>query len=500
MEFPCGCGLCGESVPYVHSLTNRGTFKGGHDQEVRESLERRVEGIRFWSAFALSAAAVLVQLWRGSILLFPRIAVQGSRGEVSPAFGCSFALARTRGIPKQTETVRFLRLTGVLWLMTVCMIDCLGQQAPHRESQRQSALALEQEGKVAEAEAAWRALLSSLPNDSEAYAHLGLLEARQEHYKEAIVLYRKALSLNPKIPGLRLNLGLSLFKAGELQSAIQTFEPLLKSEPKASPESLRLVTLIGLAHYGLGDYAASVPYLKDAAAGDPKNLSLRMMLAEGCLLSKQYQCVLDVYHEILTLNADSAEAHMLAGEAYDELNNDSGAIAEFQAAVKADPTTPNAHFGYGYLLWRLLKFDEADREFRSELANNPEHPLAIAYLGDTEMQLNRSDEAMPYLEHSVRIQPSIAIAHRDLGTIYEGQGRKDDALRELETAEKLSPDDPLIHWRLGRFYQSMGRKVEATAEFAKTRNLQQAKDQSLRETMHQVEDKPAWQNVDIEPK
>jgi tetratricopeptide (TPR) repeat protein len=158
------------------------------------------------------------------------------------------------------------------------------------------------------------------------------------------------------------------------------------------------------------------------------------------------------------------------------------------------------YFGYGYLLWRLLKFDEAERAFRSELENNPEHPLALAYLGDTEIRLNRSEQAVPYLEHAVRIQPSVAIAHLDLGIIYEGQGRKDDALREFKAAERLSPDDPSIHWRLGRFYQSIGRKVDAKAEFDKTQNMQKAKEQSLREQMHQFEAKPAGQNVDIEPK
>lgn len=471
MGLPSAWGLGCESVPYVHPLTNRGTFNRWHAQDVRES-----------------------------IVLFPQIVLIGSRGKVGPAFDCTLELARIHGIPKRTETFRFQRLTGVLWVIAVCVFNCLGQQAPHRESQRQSALALEREGKVPEAEAGWRALLSSQPNDSEAYAHLGLLEARQEHYKEALVLYRKALSLNPKIPGLRLNLGLSLFKTGELQSAIQTFEPLLKSAPKSSPEALRLVTLIGLAHYGLGDYAASVPYLKEAAAGDPQNISLRMTLAESCLLSKQYQCVLDVYHEILTLNPESAEAHMLAGEAYDELKNDEGAITEFQAAVNADPRTPNVHFGFGYLLWRRLKFDDAEREFRSELANNPEHPLALAYLGDTEMRRKSLDDAVPHLEHAVRIQPSIEIAHLDLGILYEGQGRTEDALMELKKAEKLNPGDSAIHYRLGRFYQSMGRKVEAKGEFEKAQKLLQANQFSLREQMHQVDAKPAGQNVDTEPK
>ncbi len=395
---------------------------------------------------------------------------------------------------------KFVTLIGVLWLPTVRMVHCLGQGASARESQKLSALGFEQEGKVAAAEAGWRSLLSSQPNDAEAYAHLGLLEARQEHYREAILFYRKALSLNPKMPGLRLNLGLSYFKFGDFRAAIQTFELLLRSEPKSSPELLRLVTLTGLAHYGVGEYAAAVPYLKQATAADPENLPFRLSLAQSCLRSKQYQCVLDVYREILTLNAESAEADMLAGEAYDELKNDAGAIAEFQAAVKADPKTPDVHFGYGYLLWRVLRFEEAEKAFRSELENNPEHPLALAYLGDTEMRLNRSDEAVPYLKHAIRIRPSVAIAHLDLGIIYEGQGRKDDAVRELKTAERLSPDNSSIHWRLGRFYQSMGQKAEAKAEFDQTRNMLQAKEQSVREQMHQVEAKPVAEKVEIEPR
>jgi tetratricopeptide (TPR) repeat protein len=395
---------------------------------------------------------------------------------------------------------KFVTLIGALWLTTAAAVQSGAQQPSTRESRRQSALAFEEEGNVAEAEAGWRSLLSSQPNDAEAYAHLGLLEAHQAHYKEAIVLYQKALRLDPKMPSLRLNLGLSYFKAGNFSAAIQTLEPLLQKESKSSPEALRLVTLLGLAHYGMGEYAAAVPYLKQATAADPENLPFRLSLAQSCLRTKQYQCVLDVYREILTLNAESAEADMLAGEAYDELKNVDGAIAEFQAAVKADPKTPDVYFGYGYLLWKALKFDEAEKAFRSELSNNPEHPLALAYLGDTEIRLNHSEEAVPYLERAVRLQPSIAIAHVDLGAIYEGKGRKDDAARELKTAEKLSPDDPSIHWRLGRFYQSIGRTAEAKAEFDKTRSMQRAKEQSLQEQMRRAEAMPAAQNTEIRPK
>jgi tetratricopeptide (TPR) repeat protein len=376
----------------------------------------------------------------------------------------------------------------------------IGQIAPTHENRRSAAIALEQQGRVSEAEAAWQEIAKTIPGDAEAYAHLGLLQAREEHYKEAIPLYRKALALNPKMDGLRMNLGLAYFKDGNLRLALKTFEPLLQATSKGSPEALRLTTLVGLADYGLGAYADAVPHLTEATAADPQNLPFRMMLVRACLWSKQYRCVLDGYHEILALNAESVEADMLAGEAYDEMKNEAGAIAEFQAAIKADPKAPDAHFGYGYLLWRRLKFDEAETEFKSELANNPDHPLALTYLGDTEMHLNHSSEAAPYLKHAIQIQPSIALAHLDLGITYQGEELTDDALREEKSAERLSPDDPTVHWHLGQLYQSLGQRKEAKAEFEKTQNLQTKKIESLREQMNQVGTKPGGQKADLETK
>jgi tetratricopeptide (TPR) repeat protein len=364
-----------------------------------------------------------------------------------------------------------------------------GQTAVSTDDQRQTAIALEEQGNNAGANAAWRAYLKGHPASAEAYAHLGLLEARQEHYTVAVPLYRKALALDPAMPGLRLNLGLSLFKSGALKEAVQTFTPLLESEPPSSPEALRLVTLIGLAHYGLGEYADAVPFLKQATAGDPQNLPFRLALAHSCLWSKQYQCVLDVYHEILTLNAESAEADMLAGEALDEMKDAAGAVVQFRAAVKADPRVPNVHFGLGYLLWSLMQYEEAAQEFQAELANNPDHAQALVYLADTDMRLNHPEAAPPLLEKAVRIDPKLALAHLDLGILMDDAGHKDDALRELKIAERLTPDDQSVHYRLGRFYKAMGKKDEAKVEFDKTRNLQKAADDTVFKKLHEAQDK-----------
>ena len=367
-------------------------------------------------------------------------------------------------------------LRTVLWagLLTVAN-SSLAQVGAAPDPRRQEALTLEQQGKPAEAEAAWRAISRAKPSDPEAYAHLGLLEARQQHYKEAIPLYQKALQLGPAVPGVRKNLGLAYFKSGDLRGAIREFGIVLKNQPG----DFQLTTLIGMAHYGLAEYKEAVPYLQNAAANDKQSLPLRLALAHSCLWTKQTQCVLDTYREILALNPDSAEADMVAGEALDEMKDNEGSTKMFRAAVKADPRFPNANFGLGYLLWTQKQYKEAASEFQAELDNDPDHMQAMLYLADSDIQLNRMNDALPLLERVEKQNSAIALDHLDLGIVYTEAGRNEDALRERNAAEKLNPDDVNVHWRLGRLYRVLGKPEQAKVELDKAGKLNKAADEDL---------------------
>jgi tetratricopeptide (TPR) repeat protein len=354
-----------------------------------------------------------------------------------------------------------------------------GQSAAATADHRQNAILLQESGRYAEAADEWHAYLKAHPESAEAYADLGLIEARQEHYKEAIPLYRKALVIDPRMSGIRLNLGLAYFKSAAMKEAIETFTPLLKTFPADSPDHMRVSTLIGMAHFSLGEYAAAIPFLKSAANADPQNILYRFSLAQSCLNTKQYQCVLDAYQELLKLNGESAAADMLAGQAYDEMKNTNGAIEQFRAAVKADPKWPNAHYGLGYLLWTQNQCEEAQKEFQAELDNVPDNPQAMSFLADCKVQLGQTSEALPLIEKALKIDPRIARAHMNLGIIYQEQGRQQDALRELTTAARLTPQDSNIHWRLARLYQAMGRKEDAKLEFEKTSSLKKAESDSI---------------------
>ncbi len=375
-----------------------------------------------------------------------------------------------------------LRVVLVL-ILIVAAGFCRAQTAAGLSQQRDAAIALQQQGQTVQAEAAWQAILRSHPGDAEACANIGVLESQQQHYPEAVRYYRRALALNPSMPSLPMNLGLALFKSGDMKEAALVFVPLYHRASPDSPDAQRLRLLIGMADYGAGEYAAAVPYLREAMARDPQNLPYRLVLAHSCLWSKQYQCVLDVYHQILNLNAESAEADMLAGEAYDEMRDHQDAIQQFRNAVKADPKVPGVHFGLGYLLWCQSQFDEAAQQFQLEADNSPNDAETIAYWADSDVRLNRFDAARPILDKALHLNSRQELPWLDLGIIDAGAGRDDDALREFNTAARLAPTDVQVHWRLARLYQAMGDHARAQAEFAKTKTLTQAADKTVMEKL-----------------
>jgi tetratricopeptide (TPR) repeat protein len=351
------------------------------------------------------------------------------------------------------------------------------------------ALTLEQQGNFADALAAWEMVVKAEPRNGRAYAQLGLLEARQEHYAQAIADYRKAETLNPAIPQLKLNLGLAYFKSGEFRSASRVFEAELAKHPNGA-DGARFTILIGMSHYGAHEYEAAIPYLKKAAAADRRNLPLRMNLAHCYLWTKQLDATLGVYKEILDIDPDSAEADMIAGEALDEKGDTDGAIHQFQAAARVNPKEPNVHFGLAYLLWTLRRYDEALPEFNAELQNDPKNYQAMLYLGDLYVRTGSYDKAREVLEKAAPYEKSDPLIYLDMGIVYQEAGDMDRAAEELKETIKLEPESVNAHFRLGQVYRSMGKKDESKAEFAKVSSLNKKTNQSVHKRIADANARP----------
>jgi tetratricopeptide (TPR) repeat protein len=329
------------------------------------------------------------------------------------------------------------------------------------------AIALEQAGRLPEAEQSWQLVVQQNPRDAAAFASLGVVLSREQKYAEAAKAYRKAIALNSKLTGLELNLGLAEFKQGLFNAAIAPLATALA----ADPANAQARTLLGLSYYGAKRYAEAAEYIGPASKADPANTELHRVLAQSCLWAKKYPCALDEFRQILQQDPDSPAARILMGEALDGLGRTPEAIAEFQQAAKIAPRESNVHFGLGYLQWKQRQYDDARKEFEAELALDPGHPQALAYLGDIYLKRNDPERALPLLQQAVHLRSDIRVAYLDIGIILAQQKRYPEALTALQRAEKLDPAQPDAHLRLGRLYLSLGNPAESKKEFARLREL-----------------------------
>jgi tetratricopeptide (TPR) repeat protein len=328
---------------------------------------------------------------------------------------------------------------------------------------------------LAQAEKHWQTVVQREPNNAAAFATLGVVFSQEKKFDDAIRAYKRALALDPALPGLQLNLGLAHFKQGHFPAAIAPLNAALA----ADPQSLQARTLLGLSFYGAKRFADASVQLEKVATLDPGNLELRRVLAQSCLWAKKYDCALEQFRQIASQDPNSAAAHMLSGEALDGLARTPEAIGEFEAALKIAPREPEVNFGLGYLHWKLSQFDEATKYFNAELAIDPNHPQALTYLADIAFKNNEPEKALPLLQKVVKQRSDIRIAYVDLGAILTQQKRYTDALAALKQAVKLDPAQPDAHFRLGKLHQAMGNMTGAQQEFAKVRELHEKQNEDV---------------------
>jgi tetratricopeptide (TPR) repeat protein len=345
------------------------------------------------------------------------------------------------------------RYVSIAILVLVCFTSTSAQTPSE-------ALALQERGDWAGAEAAWRGLVRTSPKDYRYWTSLGACLAHQNRFAEAIEDYKKALAISPHDGQTNFNLGLAYFKLGNLERAIAPLRTAETAMPQAQQQTN---VLLGMSYYGTGRHKEAIPYLEAAQKEKPDNGELQLVLAKAYLLAKEYDKAKLQFGAMLERNPDSAQVHMLLGEAYDGSGKQEAALQEFRIAAGSG-AVPDAHFGLGYLLWRDKHYDEAAEEFRRELAINPKHHPSLAYLGDVLLKSGNAGNAKKTIQESIAVKDTLWITHYDLGIIAANEKNYARAIEQFKHALAMNNKRPEIHYHLAQAYKATNQSAEAQKE------------------------------------
>ena len=122
-------------------------------------------------------------------------------------------------------------------------------------------------GGAGAAEAAYRRVLLTTPNEPDATAGLARLLAQQKHYAEAELYLKKALEAHPGDPGLTVQLASTFAAEGKPALAWPPVEALAKSRP----DDANLRKLLAGLYVDAGEWDKAEPLLAQITAADPKD-------------------------------------------------------------------------------------------------------------------------------------------------------------------------------------------------------------------------------------
>jgi tetratricopeptide (TPR) repeat protein len=138
------------------------------------------------------------------------------------------------------------------------------------------------------------------------------------------------------------------------------------------------------------------------------------------------------------------EVYYHEGIAALQLRNNEDAERYFQKSIDlSEGKYARAEFGYGLALLREGKTEEAERVVRHGLESDPNEPDGHVVLGFVLLKLERPDEA----EKNARLAldanaPNSAKGYLVLSDLDAERGNYEDQARDLETYLKLRPNDP----------------------------------------------------------
>jgi tetratricopeptide (TPR) repeat protein len=325
-----------------------------------------------------------------------------------------------------------------------------------------------QRGRIVEAEALIRGILSLAPRDDAALHMLGTIACQHGDRPQAIGLFCQAIAINGRVAAYHGNLGNVYLETARLGEAAGCYRRALALEPGSV-----------LAHFGLGlallgqkAYPAAATELAKALKARPDHGDTHLNL--GIALTELGHIDEAIAHcrRAVALNPGYAGGHLRLGIALRAKDELPSAFASIARAIELDPVLADAHYQLGITLHALDRPDEATRVLRQALELRPDMVEALYQLGRVLTELQEFEKAMRCYERALALDPRSPALLRGIGQVLYFQGRFEEGRGWFTRALECAPDDADSCAGIGWTYEAQGHFEDATAWHKKAIELQ----------------------------
>lgn len=254
-------------------------------------------------------------------------------------------------------------------------------------------------------DAAWddfQDLLSTGQYRMDALYYLGRIADFREQHDRAILLYREVRYGSNAVVSQRRASALLAFENDDVDGALQVLDEFAESSPS---HAIDMVLAKAQLFASLDQFERSLEYYDQAAEYRPDEEGTALSRAELLLRMGRLDDALEAYStsvkrwpkSALSLNA---YGYTLA----DRTDRYTEAEKLIQKALKLDPDSPAIIDSYGWVLYKLGRFDEALVELQRAYDGFDDHEVA-AHLVEALLALGRSEDARELLDAATEKRP-----------------------------------------------------------------------------------------------
>jgi predicted O-linked N-acetylglucosamine transferase (SPINDLY family) len=304
----------------------------------------------------------------------------------------------------------------------------------------EAALKIHRNGNLRDAEAVYRRVLETEPNNPDALHLLGLIESQSGRRQNGLELIRRAIALNPSAADYHDNLGLICTEAKLTDEAIAAHHRAVTLNPRHRQAHYNLANLL----FNKGQMNEAIALYRQAIANRPDHADAHQNLGTALNRVGQIDQAEASLRTALSLRKDSAEAHNNLGVVLAGKMKLDAAIAQYHEALKLKPNFVQALSNLGAALRLKGQFKEAIDALQQALRLNPNMAEALNNLGIALKETLRLDEAMVAYQRCLAVAPAMRDARNNLGNVYKDCGEIEEAVACYAQSLAIGPVEPNI--------------------------------------------------------
>lgn len=316
-----------------------------------------------------------------------------------------------------------------------------------------------EQGNVVEAEKYLEQSLELRPLRADACDHLGRIALLKGQYNKALILFRRAIEIDPGTPGIHFRIAKAHVFLGKLKDAVSE----LQKDIELFPEASQSYSLLGETYLQLKEYQKAKENFEAAIRIKPDYTKAYYGLATTCARLglkdeskeaqqkfKQYEAEdqkagrhwRQVLEPLMVTRRSVAHTHTDIGRVYSEHGYPDKAEQLWQKAAVLDPNNIDCRFHLSALYLQNRKPLDALKLYEQITQIDPENGIGYFFIGNINAQLNRFNEAEKAYRKVIEVAPKRSDGYHALARLYLQINRNLPEAKKLAArAVELDPDN-----------------------------------------------------------